>query len=87
MTRGDVVMAAGLIEEIARLERQTVLISKAKDFTLNTAGHTLLQIKGEDKDSLFPDIRVMLIQEIERRLGKARNKLRTLGVFDTEKAA
>jgi hypothetical protein len=87
MTKEEVRSAAALVDEIEGLERQALLISKAGDFTLNTAGHTLIKIKGEDKESLFREIVVLLLQEIERRLMRARNKLRCMGVFDAEKAA
>jgi hypothetical protein len=80
MDRGDIQKAAALFDQIESLERCLRAVKVVKDLTLNTAGHTLMQLKAEERGSLFPELVTVVCREIERKIGVARAQLTALGV-------
>jgi hypothetical protein len=80
MKQEDLRKAVVLLERIDSLECSRRQMGSIKDMTLNTAGHTLLQIKAGDADSLFPDLVECVCREIDRQLAAVRGKLAALGV-------
>jgi hypothetical protein len=76
----DVTRGARLIEEIGSLERAKLVVSAAKDLTINTAGHTVMQAKKEDARSSFLELQACIIAGIDSRIAVARDRLAAIGV-------
>ena len=73
MTKDDVRRAARLLDAIVELQSARNVAAKAKDFTINTAGATLLR-------SSSPKIIRTVIEDIDARIIEAQMDLQALGV-------